>query len=425
LANPDPEPASVLLRFLRDNGVPVSHQVAVPGRGHLALDVHRLPGLEFSTFSTVIEADRVIGVDRTMRWNGGAATHTETAVVAPSTTWHLAEGSTSADFSLFYLLQNPNPAPVEARIRYLRPSGPPIERTLTLAPNIRVTIPVDAIPELASTDVSAVVTAAAPIIVERAMYFSRPGQPFTAGHASAGVAAPALEWFLAEGATGSFFDLFVLVSNPNPTPAAIRVDYLALGGGALTKTYTVPAESRFTIWVDDEQIPAGSGQRPLANASLSTTVRSTNGVPVVVERSMWWPGPAVTADFWYEAHNSPGSTAAATRWVVADVETGGPDGAETYVLIANPSARTGRARIQPVTADGTAFGSAHEVDLPPLSRTNVAIGATLTWIGPAAGVVVDSLGADPVPVVVERATYASPGGLLWTAGANALAAPLP
>lgn len=135
--------------------------------------------------------------------------------------------------------------------------------------------------------------------------------------------------------------------------------------------------------------------------------------------------PAVTADFWYEAHNSPGSTGAATRWVVAGVETGGADNAETYVLIANPSARSGRARIQPVIADGTAFDSAHEIDLPPLSRTNVAIGATLPWVGQAAGVVVNSLGADPVPVVVERATYASPGGVLWTAGANALAAPLP
>ena len=40
------------------------------------------------------------------------------------------------------------------------------------------------------------------------------GQPFAAGHGSAGVTAAATSWFLAEGATGAFFDLFVLLANP-------------------------------------------------------------------------------------------------------------------------------------------------------------------------------------------------------------------
>ena len=53
-----------------------------------------------------------------------------------------------------------------------------------------------------------------PIIVERAMYLDQPGRAFGAGHESAGVTAPATQWFLAEGATGSFFDLFILIANP-------------------------------------------------------------------------------------------------------------------------------------------------------------------------------------------------------------------
>ena len=47
------------------------------------------------------------------------------------------------------------------------------------------------------------------------MYASLPGQAFAAGHNSAGVTAPATRWFLAEGATGSFFDLYVLIANPS------------------------------------------------------------------------------------------------------------------------------------------------------------------------------------------------------------------
>ena len=58
-----------------------------------------------------IESDGPVVVDRTMRWDAtGYGAHAETAIEAPSTTWYLAEGSTSGDFALFYLLQNPGGA---------------------------------------------------------------------------------------------------------------------------------------------------------------------------------------------------------------------------------------------------------------------------------------------------------------------------
>ena len=157
-----------------------------------------------------------------MTWGGGYGSHAETALLAPSQTWYLAEGSTAGDFNLFYLLQNPNSTAVQASVRYLRPSGQaPVERSYTLLPNSRKTIYVNGEgPSLASTDLSAVITADAPIIAERAMYTNKPGQPFAAGHESAGVTAPAMTWFLAEGATGPFFDLFVLVANPNDNPSS-------------------------------------------------------------------------------------------------------------------------------------------------------------------------------------------------------------
>jgi hypothetical protein len=37
------------------------------------------------------------------------------------------------------------------------------------------------------------------------------------------------------------------------------------------------------------------------------------------------------------------------------------------------------------------------------------------------GAVVESLGATPAQIVVERAMYTSPGGVTWAAGTNALA----
>jgi hypothetical protein len=256
------------------------------------------------------------------------------------------------------------------------------------------------------------------------MYMSRPGQVFAAGHGSAGVTAPATSWFLAEGATGPFFDLFILLANPSDQAAQVTVDYLLLGGTTFTKSYSVPANGRFTIWVDDEEIPAGSGAKPLDNVAVSSTITSTNGVPIIVERAMWWPGPALTAAFWTEAHNSPGATVTATRWAMAEGEVGGPQSAETYILIANTSAFAGTARVRLYFDDGTS--EERTFALAPRSRTTVGISTEFPGVvGERFGAVVESLGATPAQIVVERAMYTSPGGVTWAAGTNALATPLP
>jgi uncharacterized repeat protein (TIGR03803 family) len=428
LANPGLSPATVLLRFQTDAGVTVPYVVTVLPTSRATVDADAVPQLGNASFSTVIESDVPLVVDRTMTWDAtGYGSHAETALAAPSTTWYFAEGSTSGDFALFYLLQNPQATAVTATVRYLRPLGfPPIERTYTLPPQSRTTIAVDGEQaELASTDLSAVVTATAPILAERAMYLSRAGQPFAAGHASAGVTAPALEWFLPEGATGAFFDMFVLVANPNPTPASITAEYLLLGGGSLTKTYTVPANGRFTIWVDDEQLPAGSGQRPLANAALSTTIRSTNGVPVIVERTMWWPSPETSANYWYEAHNSPGATTTALRWGVAGGAVGGLDTDATYLLIANTSASAGQAQVRLYFPNGNT--TARTYPLPARSRTNVSLADDFPEprYHQAVAAVVESIGANPVTIVVEAANYANVGGVIWARGSDLLATPLP
>jgi hypothetical protein len=354
----------------------------------------------------------------------GYGSHAETGVEATSSTWYLAEGSTSGDFALFYLLQNAGDAAVTATVRYLRPfAQAPLTRTYTLPPRSRTTIPVDGeAPELASTDVSAVIEASAPIIAERAMYLSRGGQTFTAGHGSGGVVAPALHWFLAEGATGPFFDLFILLANPGPQPATATINYLLSSGQTHTKTYTVPANGRFTVFVDAEEIPIGSGSRPLDNVAVSSDIQSD--VPIVVERTMWWPSPALTPNYWTEAHNSPGATQTGSRWALAEGEVGGSQGAETYFLVANTSASAGTARVTLYFEDGSA--AEKTVALLPRSRNSVSVsGEFPAAAGRRFGAIIESLGTVPAQIVVERAMYTSPGGVVWAAGTNALATRLP
>jgi hypothetical protein len=251
------------------------------------------------------------------------------------------------------------------------------------------------------------------------MYLNRPDQSFAAGHESAGVTSPSLTWFLAEGATGGFFDLFVLIANPNAQAAEVTATYLLPDGRTFAKHYTVAANGRFTIYVDSEQFPAGSGNRALADTAVSTTITSTNGVPVIVERTMWWPQPD-----WYEAHNSPGATSAGTRWVLAEGEVGSAANWDTYVLVANTSAFAGAARVTVMFEDGSS--AEHVVALPANSRTNVPIRDVFPQsVGRRFGTLVESTGTQPAQIVVERAMYSNAGGSLWASGSNALATRIP
>jgi hypothetical protein len=157
--------------------------------------------------------------------------------------------------------------------------------------------------------------------------------------------------------------------------------------------------------------------KPLADAAVSTTVQSTNGVPLVVERAMWWPGDSTT---WHEAHNSAGATATGTRWAVAEGEVGGASGHETYLLIANTSASAGSATVTLLFEDGTSLTRTYA--LPPSSRTNVAVGPHFgsAVTGRRFGAVIESTGTTPAQIVVERAMYSSS----FAAGTNALATKL-
>ena len=86
------------------------HRLIVPPLSRRTIDGETLPGLAGASFSMVLESDALVTLDRTMSWDGsGYGSHAETGSGrARRLTWYLAEGSTSGDFTLFYLLQNPH-----------------------------------------------------------------------------------------------------------------------------------------------------------------------------------------------------------------------------------------------------------------------------------------------------------------------------
>jgi hypothetical protein len=181
----------------------------------------------------------------------------------------------------------------------------------------------------------------------------------------------------------------------------------------------VAPHSRHTIYVNDERFPDPVGPRLLVSTAVSAIVRSTATVPIVVERTMWWPHPT-----WYETHNAPGATATGMDWAIAGGHTGAPDAGQTFVLIANTSPFAGQARVTLFFEDGGT--STRDIALPPSSRTSVAMGREFPGAQDRRfGVRVESVGDVPAQLVVESAEYGDSEGVVWASGTAVLAKRLP
>ncbi len=194
----------------------------------------------------------------------------------------------------------------------------------------------------------------------------------------------------------------------------MTVDYLLPDGRVISRPRELPPSSRTTIFVAAED-------QALASTSVSMEVTSTNGVPIVAERAMWWPGSSPAT--WHEAHVSTGSQETGVAWAFAEGEQGGPAARDTYVLVANTAQAAGSARVSVFFEDGTT--ESKTIALEPRSRTTLHMGTQFpSTAGRRFATLVESLGIDPVPIVAERAMYWSANGIAWAAGTAALGAPL-
>jgi hypothetical protein len=428
---------SIVAQFLGQNGrrttSPILNLTTGPDDGDLFIFSDASLGLETfplpdQAFSTLVESEKPLAVERTLSWGGGMGagygSHAERAISGPAATWYFAEGATHGAFDLFYLLQNPGSTATTATITYLLPAPrAPIVRAYPLLPNSRRTVYVDQEPGLEATDVSARIDATQPIFAERAMYMTTGGRPFSGGTASAGIAAPALQWFIAEGSTGSFFDLFILIGNPSASTADVTITYLLPNGTTVEKLHQVAGESRVTIGV--------KGEDPrLAATAVSATITSTNGTPIVVERSMWWPSPS-----WYEGTVTAATTTASVRWALAGGFIDPRPDTETYLLIANPGTIAASIMIE-IGVDGDAPDSqfpdrqaCRQIFIVPargryttgLKGLCAALGTNVSFPMRVAGTIT----SDGPPIVVERSTYWSTADQFWAAGASTLLTPLP
>jgi hypothetical protein len=147
------------------------------------------------------------------------------------------------------LIQNPNILPVTADLTFFKQDGTTVPVTQTVGAQSRLTVAIHQyLPNTASVSTRVKVretNPVLPIFVERAMYFN--GNQ--AGTDSVGSKAPRKTWYFPSNRTFAGDEDFILIVNQGASAATATATYIFENQAPSVQTYTVNANSRFTIAV--------------------------------------------------------------------------------------------------------------------------------------------------------------------------------
>ena len=376
--NPSGSPANINITYMTPEGTVAGPSMALAPNSRQTFNVaDTVPGAW--QVSTRVTADQPVIAERSMYGNGRKWGSESVGVESPSTTWYLAEGSTSDTFETWVLVQNPNGAPASVKVIYITPNGKVSGPSVTLPPNSRQTFnAAETVPGLGQVGIE--VDSDRPVIAERSVYWH--GR--TGAHDSIGVSSPATTWYLAEGSTAGGFETWVPVINPGSKDAHVALTYMTEKGEVRGPAATVKAGTRTSFFVAD-----------MVPGAWSVSTKVTSDQPVVAERSVYWNNKT-------EGTCSLGATTPARNWDLAEGSTG--EGFETWVLVQNPNNTPANVSINYMTPSGSKGGPS--VTLPPNSRKTFFVADTV----PNQWSVSTTVTSDK-PVIAERSMYGD--GRTW------------
>ncbi|MBU1669970.1 MAG: hypothetical protein KKF41_03460 [Actinobacteria bacterium] len=385
IQNPNTTAADCEITYMTSGGPVSGGTVTLPPSSQATVFPADVVGaIDFST-RVVCREGMPIAVDRTMTWTGEGAqseeAHSAVGVPSPNTTWYLAEGSSEWGFECWLLIQNPNAQTANCQVTYMIEGAGPQVFDKQVAGNSRATFGMK--DDIGARDASIKVTSDVPVIPERAMYRDARRE----GHDSIGTVAPATDYFLAEGTTAWGFTDYVLVQNPNDTEVEVTTTYMTPSGPVTPPAFTMPANSRKTVRVNDV------GE--VSNTDLSTWVHGSG--PIIAERAMYWKGGPDAGE---ACHDSIGMAQAHMTFFLPDGQT--TDGRETWTLVQNPNDSTITAEITYMTPDGQGNVTKSET-IPANSRRTFNM-LEHSGVEGRAAIMVTSKTAGK-PIMCERAMY--------------------
>ena len=291
-------------------------QAGCPTQAVTVLPLHRgtatpLAVPLYQQMSVKVTSDLPVVVERPMYFSdtvtnaGGHTTGAASEIGAtnPGTDWLFAEGYTGTNFQEYLVLANFGTAATTANVQLKYENG----HTQTLS----VSVPAlgqtyfdvnqanahpsgscDVSPCSTTTSVSAEVTAAAPIVADRLMYFHFGGSHISGGTDAVGEAGPASHnvYAFAEGYTAGSFSEYLTLQNPTNNTETVAVT-LFVDTYIMQEQVTVKAHSRRTVSINSLVTPVAQAYPNLGSNSysVSMTVQALgNGATIVAERPMYF-----------------------------------------------------------------------------------------------------------------------------------------
>jgi hypothetical protein len=427
-----------------DSGVTTFYEQSVAAQTRITLNLATLVGSVAGRYSAVFQsvvpttgstpAGNQLYVGRTMYWSnsGGVMTgpgNTKAGVLVTdasslSSTWYFAEGTRLSGpggaFATSYAVFNPNQTPANVTISYYAKDGGLIESVpQTIPAQDRWTVDTSSDVNLANKDFSAVVTCTngLGILAERSMYW---GTSSSAGHVAVGSPTVGPDWYFAEGTAMSNFGTFYLLLNPNGSPVTVHATYhlsKTAGGVAqdpVLKTYTLPANSRTTLYLGEEVAGTQTG--------VASEFHADSSANIVIERSMYW------GKNWTEGSSVMAAPTPAVEWHLPEGST--IAGFESYLLLSNPN--TSEVTVAITTYSDTGSTPVTQTTtIPPQTRLTL-------WMNnqtAADGLVFSNIAAKTfstrvvgtLPIVAEQAVYwnrLNVAGEYWRGGDATMGTPV-
>jgi hypothetical protein len=386
------------LALAADPGAPATVGIE-PGEGEnreLAADRTSLqdvtgPALEVVGYGRRVHAAALLSATKPVEGAGAAR-----CPRVVSDDWYFPEGSTKLGYDERLLIRNPFADEAVVSIKLFTSTGP-----ITRANLNRIAVPAGESRFIKLNDfVTPKTQLGAGVIAERGRVvawralFADPEDRPDGVQFDLGATAPALTWYLPEGAVQTGIEEEISLLNPNSREAILTISLPTSGKPVQPPRLVevrVPPESLKTI-----SLPAVSQRGRTEVGAVSAIVTSTNGVGVVAERTVWYSASRTGSS------SEIGSPKTGTDWMVLPAATSSPDDS---VVLLNPNPEPATVSLTILGRDGGATrpGALQSIRIKPNARIRLVLNDHTG--GQAVALVVTS----DIGVVAERVATAANG----------------
>jgi len=400
LLNREATSATAQVTYLYADGTPAfTRDYRVDGDSRFTVSVNQGVGPD-KEVSVKLESDGDLLAERPMYFDYSGACaggHNVIGAPAPAGKWYFAEGYTGTGFDEWICVLNPGGDQADLTFRFqTREAGEQVKSGYAVPSRSRRTFKVNDILG-AGYQASLKVESDQPVVVERAMYFEYQGMgahAWRGGHCVMGATTLSSEYFFAEGTTRSGFEEWITLQNPGNQAITVQAAYqLGEGqGGPVNRAYTVPAKSRYTVFVQDE-----------VGEEKDVSVRLTSDADFLAERPMYFSYRYL--DMGAEGgHCVIGAPGTASEWLLAEGYTG--SGFHQWLCLQNPTNADSDVEVEYYTQEAGPLAS-RKVNLPAGTRVTLMVNQHAGPDYQLSTRVEVTAGPD---IVVERPMYFNYGG---------------